>query len=77
MIFQKVNNIFFGKRFSGYHGSSISGLEILVLSLVKNNPDITGYDIIQEVNNKFKPIWKASAGTIYPLLDRLISKVFK
>ena len=71
-----MKKIFFGKRFSGYHGSSLSGLEVLVLSLIKNNPDVTGYDIIQEVNNKFKPIWNASAGTIYPLLERLITKVF-
>ncbi|MBN1215351.1 MAG: helix-turn-helix transcriptional regulator [Candidatus Lokiarchaeota archaeon] len=47
-----------------------------MLSLIKNNPKITGYDIIQEVNNKFKPIWNASAGTIYPLLDRLIGKIY-
>ncbi|MBY9007403.1 MAG: helix-turn-helix transcriptional regulator [Candidatus Lokiarchaeota archaeon] len=68
--------MFFGKKFSGHHGTSLSGLEILVLSLIKNNSEITGYDITREINNKFKPIWNASAGTIYPLLDRLIGKVF-
>jgi len=66
--------MFFGKRFSGYHGSSLSGLEILVLSLIKNHPNITGYDLTQQINKKFKPMWKASAGTIYPLLDRLLEK---
>jgi DNA-binding PadR family transcriptional regulator len=66
--------MFFGKRFSGYHGSSLSGLEILVLSLIKNNPKITGYDLMQKINKRFKPMWKASAGTIYPLLDRLLEK---
>lgn len=68
--------MFFGKRFSGYHESSLSGLEILVLSLIKNNPKITGYEITQKINRKFKPMWKASAGTIYPLLDRLLKSQF-
>lgn len=68
--------MFFGKRFSGYHGSSLSGLDILVLSLIKNKPKITGYDLTQEINKRFKPMWKASPGTIYPLLDRLLEKGF-
>lgn len=68
--------MFFGKRFSGYHESSLSGLDILVLSLIKNHPEITGYEITQKINNKFKPMWKASAGTIYPLLDRLLKSGF-
>ncbi|TXT64836.1 MAG: hypothetical protein BAJALOKI3v1_160038 [Promethearchaeota archaeon] len=66
--------MFFGKRFSGYHKGSLSGLELLVISLIKNQPNLTGYDIIQEINKKFKPMWKASAGTIYPLLERLFKK---
>jgi PadR family transcriptional regulator PadR len=64
--------MFFGKRFSGYHRGTISGLEILVLSIIKNAEEkISGYEIIQEINEKFGKIWKASAGTIYPLLHRL------
>ena len=64
--------MFFGKRFSGYHRGTISGLEILVLSIIKNASEkVSGYEIIQEINEKFGKIWKASAGTIYPLLHRL------
>ncbi|MFO7794523.1 MAG: PadR family transcriptional regulator [Promethearchaeati archaeon] len=66
--------MFFGKRFSGYHEGSVSGLEILVMTLIKGQPNLTGYDIIQEINRKFKPMWKASPGTIYPLLKRLLRK---
>lgn len=68
--------MFFGKRFSGYHSGTISGLDILVLSFIKNNDGISGYEIIQKVNKKFKDLWKASAGTIYPLLNRLTEKGF-
>ena len=66
--------MFFGKRFSSYHSGSISGLELLVLSIIKNRSAISGYDIIQEIDKKFKGMWNASAGTIYPLLSRLSEK---
>lgn len=67
--------MFFGKRFSGYHKKSLSGLEILVLSIIKNRDGITGYELIQDINDKFKDLWQASAGTIYPLLNRLSNKL--
>ena len=67
--------MFFGKRFSGYHGGPFSGLDILVLSIIKNNDvGISGYELTQDINEKFKDIWTASAGTIYPLLSRLAEK---
>ena len=69
--------MFFGKRFSGYHRGTISGLEILVLSIIKNaEEEISGYEIIQKINEKFGKIWKTSAGTIYPLLHRLNQRNF-
>jgi DNA-binding PadR family transcriptional regulator len=69
--------MFFGKRFSGYHRKQLSGLEILVLSIIrKNDHKITGYEIIQTINEKFGRMWKASAGTIYPLLNRLAEMDF-
>ena len=66
--------MFFGKKFSGYHRGRLSGLDILVLSIIKNNDGISGYNLIQKINKKFKDLWKASAGTIYPLLSRLAEK---
>jgi DNA-binding PadR family transcriptional regulator len=69
--------MFFGRRFAGYHKGELSGLDILVLSIIKNNETgISGYDIIQELENKFRGMWKTSAGTIYPLLSRLFDKDF-
>jgi DNA-binding PadR family transcriptional regulator len=66
--------MFFGKRFSGYHSGTFSGLDILVLSIIKNYDGISGYEVIQEINGKFKDLWRASPGTIYPLLNRLAVK---
>ncbi len=66
--------MFFGKRFSSYHSDSLSGIEILVLSIIKNNNGTTGYDITQLIEEKFGGMWRTSAGTIYPLLKRLVGK---
>jgi DNA-binding PadR family transcriptional regulator len=66
--------MFFGKRFSGYHGATFSGLDVLVLSIIRNGEGISGYEISQIINKKFKPMWRASPGTIYPLLNRLDEK---
>ncbi|MFW9998751.1 MAG: PadR family transcriptional regulator [Candidatus Hodarchaeota archaeon] len=68
--------MFFGKRFSGYQGEAFSGLDILVLSIIRNHEGISGYEISQIINKKFKPMWRASPGTIYPLLNRLDEKGF-
>lgn len=68
--------MFFGKRFSGYRGETFSGLDVLVLSIIRNHEGISGYEISQVINRKFKPMWRASPGTIYPLLNRLNGKGF-
>jgi len=66
--------MFFGRRFSGYHRGILSGLDILVLSIIKNKSKISGYDIIQKLNKQFRGMGSTSAGTIYPLLNRLEKK---
>lgn len=68
--------MFFGKRFRGYQTDTLSGLEILVLKIIKNNEGITGYDITQRINRRFRGLWRGSAGTIYPLLKNLTDNGF-
>ena len=68
--------MFFGKRFSGHQGEPFSGLDILVLSIIRNRAGVSGYEISQIINKKFKPMWRASPGTIYPLLSRLVERGF-
>jgi DNA-binding PadR family transcriptional regulator len=68
--------MFFGKRFYRHKSDQISGLDILVLSIIKNFDGISGYDLIQEVNSKFRRLWRATPGTIYPLLNQLTERGF-
>ena len=67
--------MFFGKRFSGHTMKDMSGLDVLVLTIIKNSESgISGYDISLSIKRTFGGMWKASAGTIYPLLSRLTEK---
>ena len=66
--------MFFGKRFHGHTGTDLSGLEILVLSIIRNKENVSGYEIGQRIKGQFRGMWKASPGTIYPLLSRLAEK---
>ncbi|MFW9866499.1 MAG: PadR family transcriptional regulator [Candidatus Thorarchaeota archaeon] len=68
--------MFFGKRFRGYQTETLSGLEILVLKIIEKNEEITGYEITQRINRKFIGLWRGSAGTIYPLLNKLTENGF-
>ncbi len=63
--------MFFGKRFRGYQTDTLSGLDILVLNIIKAHSGITGYEITQIINKRFRGLWRGSAGTIYPLLNKL------
>ena len=61
--------------FSKHRTGEITGLEILVLKIIKNNAGITGYDIIQKIASKPKGLWRGTAGSIYPILKNLAEKV--
>lgn len=60
--------------FSKHRTGEITGLEILVLKIIKNNAGITGYDIIQKITRKPRGMWRGTAGSIYPILKNLAGK---
>jgi DNA-binding PadR family transcriptional regulator len=60
--------------FSKHGTGELTGLEILVLKIIKKNAGITGYDIIQKISSKPRGLWKGTAGSIYPILEKLAKK---
>ncbi|MFX1481169.1 MAG: PadR family transcriptional regulator [Promethearchaeota archaeon] len=52
----------------------LTGLDILVLKIIKNNSGITGYDIIQKITSKPRGLWRGTAGSIYPVLNKLAER---
>jgi DNA-binding PadR family transcriptional regulator len=62
------------KIFGKHRTGEITGLEIYVLKIIKNNTGITGYDIIQKIASKPRGLWRGTAGSIYPILKNLAEK---
>jgi len=60
--------------FSKHRTGEITGLEILVLKIIKNNAGITGYNITQKITRKPRGMWRGTAGSIYPILKNLAVK---
>jgi len=67
----------FGRGFGHWFGHGGLGpqrflergvLKFVILSLIKDQPR-HGYDIIQELENKFHGMYIPSAGTVYPILQ--------
>nr|MDO8080115.1 PadR family transcriptional regulator [Candidatus Freyarchaeota archaeon] len=48
----------------------ISPVEFLIMVMIKEKPRY-GYEIINNLNEKFQGFWDAKAGVIYPVLSRL------
>ncbi len=49
----------------------LSPLEFTILEQIFNKGQISGYDLIQNLNKHFAGTWKARSGTIYPILSKL------
>ena len=62
---------FFGKSYE-YQGkrARIAPIMFQVLSILQEKGSLTGYAITKELNSRFQDLWKASFGTVVPLLKR-------
>ena len=49
----------------------LTPLEFTILEFIFNNKELTGYTLIQKLNEHFAGTWIAHSGTIYPILSKL------
>ena len=49
----------------------LTPLEFTILEHIFNNRQISGYDLIKNLNEHFAGTWEAQSGTIYPILSKL------
>ena len=54
----------------------LTPLEFSILENIFNHEEISGYDLIQYLNEHFAGTWEAKSGTIYPILSKLKSQGF-
>ncbi|MFX1498632.1 MAG: helix-turn-helix transcriptional regulator [Promethearchaeota archaeon] len=56
--------------------SKITPLEFTIIETIFNNKELSGYDLILNLNKHFAGTWTAQSGTIYPILSKLKKEGF-
>lgn len=56
--------------------NKITPLEFTIIKAIFNSKELSGYDLILNLNTHFAGTWTAQSGTIYPLLSKLKKEGF-
>ncbi|MFX1478214.1 MAG: helix-turn-helix transcriptional regulator [Promethearchaeota archaeon] len=51
--------------------SKLTPLEFTIIETIFNSKQLSGYDLIKNLNRHFAGTWEAQSGTIYPILTKL------
>ncbi len=51
--------------------SRLTPLEFIIIENIFNSKQLSGYDLIKNLNRHFAGTWKAQSGTVYPILSKL------
>jgi PadR family transcriptional regulator PadR len=51
--------------------SKLTPLEFTIIETIFNSKQLSGYDLIKNLNRSFAGTWEAQSGTIYPILRKL------
>jgi PadR family transcriptional regulator PadR len=57
--------------FNSLHKSRLTPLEFTIIETIFNSKQLSGYDLIKNLNRSFAGTWEAQSGTIYPILRKL------
>jgi len=57
--------------FKTLHKSKLTPLEFTIIETIFNSKQLSGYDLIKNLNRSFAGTWEAQSGTIYPILRKL------
>lgn len=53
------------------HKEKLTPLEFTIIETIFNSQQLSGYDLIRNLNRHFAGTWEAQSGTIYPILSKL------
>lgn len=56
--------------------NKLTPLEFTIIETIFNSKQLSGYDLIRNLNRHFAGTWEAQSGTIYPILSKLESNGF-
>jgi PadR family transcriptional regulator PadR len=57
--------------FNNLKKSKLTPLEFTIIENIFNSKQLSGYDLIKNLNKHFAGTWEAHSGTIYPILSKL------
>jgi PadR family transcriptional regulator PadR len=57
--------------FKNLSKSRLTPLEFTIVETIFNSRQLSGYDLIKNLNRSFAGTWEAQSGTIYPILRKL------
>ena len=57
--------------FNSIKKSRLTPLEFTILESIFNSKQLSGYDLIKNLNRHFAGTWEAQSGTVYPILSKL------
>ncbi|MFX1419265.1 MAG: helix-turn-helix transcriptional regulator [Promethearchaeota archaeon] len=57
--------------FDGLLKNKLTPLEFTIIETIFNSKQLSGYDLIKNLNRSFAGTWEAQSGTIYPILRKL------
>jgi len=53
------------------HKNKLTPLEFTIIESIFNSKQLSGYDLIKNLNRHFAGTWEAQSGTVYPILSKL------
>ena len=57
--------------FDNLQKNKLTPLEFTIIESIFSNEQLSGYDLIKNLNKHFAGTWEAQSGTIYPILTKL------
>ena len=57
--------------FNSIKKSRLTPLEFTIIESIFNSKQLSGYDLIKNLNRHFAGTWEAQSGTVYPILSKL------
>ena len=57
--------------FKNIKKSKLTPLEFTIIENIFNSKQLSGYDLIKNLNKHFAGTWEAHSGTVYPILSKL------
>ncbi len=57
--------------FNSLRKSKLTPLEFTIIETIFNSKQLSGYDLIKNLNRSFAGTWETQSGTIYPILRKL------